>query len=71
MEVTGRSARNIEGLPRGFTTQERLDDVKQFYGAHPVPAAERSVRQVIEGIELNVAWRNKNKDDASNWLAQR
>ena len=61
----------LVGLPRGFTTQERLDDVKQFYGAHPVPAAERSVRQVIEGIELNVAWRNKNKDDASNWLAQR
>ncbi len=61
----------LVGLPRGFTTQERLDDVKQFYAAHPVQAAERSVRQVIEGIELNVAWRDKNKDDASNWLAQR
>ena len=61
----------LVGLPRGFTTQERLDDVKQFYASHPVPAAERSVRQVIEGIELNVAWRDQNKDDAANWLAQR
>jgi puromycin-sensitive aminopeptidase len=61
----------LVGLPRGFTTQERLDDVKQFYAAHPVPAAERSVRQVIEGLELNVAWLDKNKDDVSQWLAKR
>jgi aminopeptidase N len=61
----------LVSLPRGFTTQERLNDVKQFYAAHPTPAAERSVRQVIEGLELNVAWLDKNKDDVSQWLAKR
>ena len=61
----------LVGLPRGFTTQERLDDVRQFYTTHPVPAAERSVRQVIEGLELNVAWLDKNKEDVSQWLEQR
>jgi puromycin-sensitive aminopeptidase len=61
----------LVGLPRGFTTQERLDDVRQFYTTHPVPAAERSVRQVIEGLELNVAWLDRNKEDVSQWLEQR
>ena len=60
----------LVGLPSGFTTQEKLEEVRQFYGANPVPAAERSVRQVIESIELNVAWLAKNKEDVSNWLFQ-
>ena len=61
----------LVGLPRGFTTQGRLDDVRQFYAAHPVLAAERTVRQVIEGLELNVAWLERNKDDVSGWLERR
>ena len=60
----------LVGLPSGFTTQDQLDDVRQFYGSHPVSAAERSVRQVIEGVELNVSWLAKNKEDASNWLSR-
>ena len=60
----------LVGLPGGFTTQDQLDDVRRFYGSNPVPAAERSVRQVIEGVELNVSWLAKNKDDASNWLSR-
>ncbi len=61
----------IVGLPRGFTTREKLDEVREFYETHPAPAAERSVRQTIEGLELNVAWVERNKDDVAAWFAGR
>ena len=61
----------LVGLPRGFTTRERLEEVREFYESHPAPAAERSVRQTIEGLELNVAWLERNKDDVAAWFAAR
>ena len=60
----------LVGLPRGFTTRERLDEVREFYESHPAPAAERSVRQTIEGLELNVAWLERNKEDVAAWFAR-
>ena len=61
----------LVGLPRGFTTRERLEEVREFYEAHPAPAAERSVRQTIEGLELNVAWLERNKEDVAAWFTDR
>ncbi|MDE2803258.1 MAG: M1 family metallopeptidase [Chloroflexota bacterium] len=61
----------LVGLPRGFTTRERLEEVREFYETHPAPAAERSVRQTIEGLELNVAWLERNKEDVAAWFANR
>ena len=61
----------LVGLPRGFTTRERLEEVREFYESHPAPAAERSVRQTIEGLELNVAWLERNKEDVAAWFAGR
>ena len=61
----------LVGLPRGFTTRERLDEVRAFYESHPAPAAERSVRQTIEGLELNVAWLERNKEDVAAWFTGR
>ena len=58
----------LVGLPRGFTTRDRLDEVREFYTSHPAPAAERSVRQTIEGLELNVAWLERNKEDVATWF---
>ena len=61
----------LVGLPRGFTTRDRLDEVREYYASHPAPAAERSVRQTIEGLELNVAWLERNKDDVAAWFSGR
>ena len=61
----------LVGLPRGFTTRDRLDEVREFYTSHPAPAAERSVRQTIEGLELNVAWLERNKDGVAAWFETR
>ena len=52
-----------------FTTRERLDDVRAFFDENPVPGADRSVRQALERIELNVAFLARNRDGLADWFA--
>jgi puromycin-sensitive aminopeptidase len=52
----------------GFTTQERLEEVEKFFSDNPTPAAERTVRQSLEKIRLNIAWLDKNRDSLAQWL---
>ena len=53
----------------GFTSEEKRQDVEQFFADHPAPAAERSIRQALERIRLNIAWLDRNRSDLSAWFA--
>ena len=53
-----------------FTTAERRHDVEAFFRDHPVPSAERTVRQSLERIDLNVAWLERNRLDLAKWFAK-
>ena len=44
-----------------FTTEERRADVENFFAEHPVPAAERTIRQALERIRLNIRWLEQNR----------
>ena len=46
-----------------FTTREKLEDVETFFAEHPTPAAERTIRQSLERIRLNIAWLDRNRKD--------
>ena len=50
----------LVSLTKRFSTQNEYDDVMQFFKNNPVPAAERTVRQSLEKIKINVAWLDKN-----------
>ena len=52
-----------------FTTQEKLEDVERFFTDTSVPAAERTIRQALEAIRLNVAWLEKNRGPLAEWLS--
>ena len=52
-----------------FTTRERLDDVRAFFREHPVPSADRSVRQALERTELNIAFLDRNREGLAAWFA--
>ena len=52
-----------------FTTQEKLEDVEKFFTDTPVPAADRTIRQALEAIRLNVAWLERNRGPLAEWLA--
>ena len=58
----------LVAIPGGFSTQERLEDVDRFFRDHPVPAAERTVRQSLEQIRLNRKWLERNGADIGAWL---
>ena len=50
----------LVAITNSFTTNEKRDDVAAFFEEHPTPAAERTIRQALERIALNVAWLGRN-----------
>ena len=51
-----------------FTSPESLHDVETFFAEHPAPAAERTIRQAVERIRLNIKWLERNQDELADWL---
>jgi hypothetical protein len=53
-----------------FCAVEEAGDVKSFFAAHPVPAAERGIQQAIEEIERCAAMRARQSAPFGSWLAR-
>ena len=60
----------LVSLCGNFTTQEKLADVESFFTENPAPAAERTIRQALERIRLNIRWLERNREEVAGWLAQ-
>jgi puromycin-sensitive aminopeptidase len=48
-----------------FAEAGKLADVESFFQEHPVPAAERTIRQSLERIRLNIRWLERNGAELS------
>ncbi len=53
-----------------FSTKDKLADVEAFFTENPTPAAERTIRQALERIRLNIRWLERNREEVAGWLAQ-
>ena len=53
-----------------FCSMEEAGEVKSFFATHPVPAAERGVRQAIEQIERCAAMRARQSAPFGSWLSR-
>ena len=51
-----------------FNTEEKMADVERFFTDHPTPAAERTIRQALERMRLNINWLERNRHDLSAWF---
>ena len=51
-----------------FTSQQRLNDVEAFFVEHRTPAAERTIRQALERIRLNIKWLERNREELAAWF---
>ncbi len=51
-----------------FTTQDKHDDVESFFTEHPAPAAERTIRQSLERVRLNMRWLERSRTEVAGWL---
>jgi aminopeptidase N len=65
----------FQGIPRiagsvgAFCSHEQKAEVEQFFKEHPVPPAERTLRQAIERIDQCVAMKERQSAPASAWLS--
>jgi puromycin-sensitive aminopeptidase len=60
--------RLIESVTSHFTTLERAQEVAEFFQAHPVPSATRTIQQSLERIRINARWLAQNRDPLATWL---
>jgi aminopeptidase N len=65
----------FQGIPRmvgaaaSFCNVEAKRAVETFFGAHPVPAAERTLRQVLETIETCAGVQERQQPKLAAWLS--
>ncbi len=59
----------VDVIGGAFNTQDKADEVKAFFEAHPYTGIERNVKQVIERIELKSAWRDRDLQSVKEYLA--
>jgi aminopeptidase N len=65
----------FQGIPRiagavgAFCSREKKAEVEQFFKEHPVPAAERTLKQAFERIDNCAAVKERQSGPASMWLA--
>ena len=57
----GFALMNLVSMTSRFTTHDRLEDVERFFADHPTPAADRTIRQSLERVRLNIAWLDRNR----------
>ena len=52
-----------------FSSQVKADEVDSFFAEHPAPAAERTIRQALERVKLNIKWLEINRPLLTDWFA--
>jgi aminopeptidase N len=60
----------IVGAAHSFCSAEMRDEVKSFYDAHKIAAAERTYRQSLEQISNCVDLRSQQEPQLASWLGQ-
>lgn len=45
-------------------------DLRAFFRAHPVTAGQRAVARTLERVSINVRFKQRSRQDLSNWLSQ-
>lgn len=52
----------------GFIGEDKARDVENFFKTHPLPSAERIVKQCVEAIHTNTQWLERDRETIKNWL---
>ena len=64
----GFALMGLVGITAKFSSQEKLEDVRQFFEDNPAPAADRTINQSLEVVRLNIAWLEQNRESLAAWL---
>ena len=58
----------LVSIVNSFTTEEQKADVENFFAENPAPAAERTIRQALERMNLNIRWLELNRPALNSWF---
>ena len=58
----------LVSICNSFTTEEQMADVERFFTDNPTPAAERTIRQALERMRLNIRWVEQNRAALNSWF---
>ena len=58
----------LVSIVNSFTTEEQRGDVEKFFTDNPAPAAERTIRQALERMNLNIRWLELNRPALNSWF---
>ena len=58
----------LVSIVNGFTTDGQRADVEKFFSDNPAPAAERTIRQALERMRLNIRWVELNRPSLNSWF---
>lgn len=58
----------LVSICNSFTTGEQMADVERFFADNPAPAAERTIRQALERMRLNIRWLELNRPAINAWF---
>ncbi len=58
----------LVSIVNSFNTSEQMADVENFFAAHQAPAAERTIRQALERMRLNIRWLEVNRPALNGWF---
>ncbi len=61
-------ARIISSTTENFTSEGKGKEVEEYFREHPVPAADRTIRQSLERIRSNALWLDRDRDAIGKWL---
>jgi puromycin-sensitive aminopeptidase len=53
-----------------FTTLKEANEISVFFKKHPLPIAQRGLKQAIERIKLNAAWFRRDETDIAHCINQ-
>ena len=58
----------LVSIVNSFNTEEQRADVEKFFTDNPAPAAERTIRQALERMNLNIKWLEMNRAALNSWF---
>ena len=58
----------LVSIVNSFTTEGQMAGVENFFTENPAPAAERTIRQALERMRLNIRWLEQNRPALNSWF---
>ncbi len=61
----------VEAATEGFSSYPAADEIEHFFKDHPLRGIERTVSQMLEGIRMRAAWKERDLEAVEKYLKEK